>query len=230
MCYQRGSVCVGEPGSDPLDIENARVDMKTPLVAIGGFALLVQRHLEAGDPYRDKLDIVVRETARLEKLVKEMLDFSRPLVLNLSEETVHLLIEESIALVEELARGKNVTVRNASSPSIPAVPIDGMRMKQVLINLITNAIQASPEGEIVKVACGINEGEMVIDVIDHGHGIPRDKMDEIFSPFVTTKKDGTGLGLSIVKKIVETHKGHMAVLDGSERGTILRVVFPAVLL
>jgi len=201
-------------------------DMKTPLVAIGGFANLVRRHMEATNPYRNKLDIVISETARMEIMVKEMLDFSRPLDVHRSEENVHRLVEESVAVVQEISKARNVTIRNDAPPSLPAVPLDGMRIKQALINLITNAVQASPDGESVNINCGIGKGEMVIDVVDHGPGIPKDRRDEIFAPFVTTKKDGTGLGLSIVKKIIEAHGGRIEVMDSGGKGATFRVFLP----
>jgi len=94
-------------------------DMKAPLIAIGGFARLVQRHVESKNPYRDKLDIIIRETARMENMVNEMLDFSRPLTLHPSDQNFHFLIEETVAVIEGLARERNVTVRNDSPPCDP---------------------------------------------------------------------------------------------------------------
>jgi two-component system sensor histidine kinase HydH len=201
-------------------------DMKAPLIAIGGFARLVQKHVESKNPYRDKLDIVIRETARMESMVNEMLDFSRPLTLHPADQNAHSLIEETVAVIEGLARERNVTVRNDSPPRPPAISIDTVRIKQLLINLVTNAVQASPEGGMVIVRCNIRGGELVIDVADQGSGIPVDKRDEIFTPFVSPKKDGTGLGLAIVKKIVDAHQGRIEVQDTPHGGTTFRVILP----
>ena len=106
------------------------------------------------------------------------------------------------------------------------VPMDGWRIKQVLINLIMNAIQASPKGEIVMVNLHRQKREIIFDVVDCGSGISTDQRSEIFSPFFTTKKEGTGLGLSIVKKIVDAHKGRIEVLDNPGAGVTFRVVLP----
>jgi two-component system, NtrC family, sensor histidine kinase HydH len=201
-------------------------DMKTPLIAIGGFARLVKKHTGAENPYRDKLDIVVQETARMENMVKEMLDFSRPLALHPSDENVHRLVEESVAVVEHLARSRNVAIQIDSSPSLPAITIDAMRMKQVLINLVTNAVQASPEGNSISIRAAIQNSGLVIEVVDHGAGIPPEKKDEIFHPFVTTKKEGTGLGLSITRKIVEAHQGRIDVEETLGGGATFKVVMP----
>jgi signal transduction histidine kinase len=97
-------------------------------------------------------------------------------------------------------------------------------MKQALINLLTNAIDASPEGEIVTVSSYQKGGKIIIDVSDHGCGVPIDRKEEIFSPFFTTKEHGTGLGLPIAKKIVEAHNGSMEVLENRQKGAIFRVM------
>jgi signal transduction histidine kinase len=101
-----------------------------------------------------------------------------------------------------------------------------MRMKQVFINLVTNAIQASPKGGEVVVSNYANGNSLAIDVSDCGCGIPTDKRLEIFSPFFTTKKEGTGLGLPIVKKIVEAHRGSVEIFDNPGKGITFRVTIP----
>lgn len=205
-------------------------DMKTPLIAIGGFTRLVQRqvsrecHCES-TPCVDKLDIVIQETARLENMVKDMLDFAKPLELNPSREDICGLIEESILLLQEQAAEKGVLLEAASARNILA-SIDPMRMKQVLINLLANSIQASPQGATVVVHSRMRGGRLMIDVSDNGCGIPPDKREEIFLPFVSMKKEGTGLGLPIVKKIVEAHGGFVKVLDNPGGGLIFRVIIP----
>lgn len=202
-------------------------DMKTPLVSIGGFTRLVQRHLDDESPDHGRLEIAIEETRRLENMVRDMLDFSRPLKLERLEGDVEQLIAECFVVVESMAQQKRVTLQNhAEQDSVP-VSFDAMRMKQVLINLLTNAIQASPEGERVTVRCHSNGGgHFVIDVTDNGCGIACGDRKEIFSPFFTTKKEGTGLGLPIVKKIVEAHQGQIEILDNEECGVTFRVQLP----
>jgi signal transduction histidine kinase len=96
----------------------------------------------------------------------------------------------------------------------------------MVINLVTNATQASPEGETVRIRCYEKGKSLVIDVTDRGPGIPSDKRQEVFSPFYTTKKEGTGLGLPIIKKIVEAHEGRTAILDNPGSGITFRVEIP----
>jgi signal transduction histidine kinase len=99
-------------------------------------------------------------------------------------------------------------------------------MKQVLINLLMNAVQASPEGETVTVTVCQKGRYIGIELSDNGCGISFTQSEEIFAPFSTTKKEGTGLGLPIAKKIIEAHKGHLELLDNPEQGATFRILLP----
>jgi signal transduction histidine kinase len=201
-------------------------DLRTPIVAIGGFARLVQKHMGEDHPDWHKLEIVLKETLRMESMVKNMLDFARPLELDRSMEDIERLIEDSLAVVENAAREKTVQIQRQSSPHLPFISIDAMRMKQVVINLVINAVQASPEGETVIVRSHYKGENLAIEIVDQGSGIPPEKREEIFYPFVSTKKEGTGLGLAIVKKIIEAHKGEVRISDNPNGGVTFRVLIP----
>jgi signal transduction histidine kinase len=159
-------------------------------------------------------------------MVKDMLDFSRPLQLKRSTVDISQLVAECITIVVPRAQEREVVISSQSEDDIPLISLDTMRMKQVLINLLINAVEASPKGEEVMVHSHTNGENLLLEVIDCGCGIPMDKRLEIFSPFFTTKKEGTGLGLPIVKKIVEAHQGYIEVKDNPERGVTFRVEIP----
>ncbi|MFZ0930552.1 MAG: PAS domain S-box protein [Syntrophobacteraceae bacterium] len=201
-------------------------DMKTPLIAIGGFVKQVQRHFAKTHPDWGKMRIVLSETERLEKMVEDMLDFSKPLHLRKSPEAISAVLEESVAVTRPLADGKRVELRVEALGSVPPVLLDRSRIKQVFINLLTNAIEASPEGRTVKICYRMQGKDLVVDVTDKGPGIALEIRKEIFLPFFTTRKEGTGLGLPIVKKIIEAHNGSLEVLD-TFRGATFRVRLPA---
>lgn len=212
-------------------------DMKIPLIAIGGFSGQIARRLTAlqscpkdfpvfAREMESKLSIVIDETRRLENMVKDMLDFSRPLKLQRVGVEVNLLIKECLSTVETLAREREVKLREEQSGGPIIAACDAMRMKQVFINLLTNAIEASPTGETVTILSRLSAGKLMVEVTDHGPGIPLEKREEVFLPFVTSKKEGTGLGLPIVKKIVEAHEGHVEVMSNSEKGLTFRVIVP----
>lgn len=211
-------------------------DIKTPLVAIGGFTRLVQNHLDPANPDRGKLDIVIRETRRLENMVKDMLDFSKPLQIHAVPEDINTIVFESLLIVESCAKEKGVAVEIERIPASDVshrarnttvlVTFDPMRMKQAIVNLLMNAIQASPEGAAVTVRTHCGRRGLVIEVIDRGPGLPKEKREEVFSPFYTTKKEGTGLGLPIVRKIVDAHGGKVRILDNKGKGVIFRIEIP----
>jgi two-component system sensor histidine kinase HydH len=201
-------------------------DIKTPLVAIGGFSRLVQKKLSEGDPNREKLEIVVRETERLENMLKEVLDFSRPLELKKEKEDVNRVVEQALSMVEEVARGQKVKLENRPSPGLPEASVDKMRMEQVMINLLVNAIQATPEGGTVSVSTSLNRDSVGIHVSDCGCGIPDENKQKIFIPFFSTKKEGSGMGLPIVKKVVEAHRGRLEIENNAKGGVTFTVMIP----
>jgi len=201
-------------------------DMKTPLIAIGGFSRAIKSSLKTGKKHSEKLDIVIQETERLENMVSEMLEFSRPMELRLSKQNVQQVIRESLDVMRGISRRKHVELEVQSTQELPPCQFDAIRIKQVLINLLSNAIEASPAGETVLVSSFQKGTDLIIEVTDNGSGIPADKRKEVFQPFFSTKKGGTGLGLSIVKKIVEAHQGSVEVLGNLERGVIFRIVLP----
>ncbi|MEM5786561.1 MAG: ATP-binding protein, partial [Syntrophobacteraceae bacterium] len=202
-------------------------DMKTPLIAIGGFARLVQGHIERNSPDWDKMAIILKETRRLEQMVGNMLDFSRPLELAKSPEDIYRLIQESLELAKPVADKKQVTLIVESGHPIELVPLDGARVKQAILNLMTNAIEVTPEGKSVNINCRKKDSRLIVEVSDCGCGIPLRQRKEIFLPFFTTKKEGTGLGLPIVKKIAEAHNGRVEISDNPESGVTFRLVLPA---
>jgi two-component system, NtrC family, sensor histidine kinase HydH len=201
-------------------------DMKTPLVAIGGLARRLQKKFKDDDPGLKKSEIIIRETDRLEKMMHNMLDFSKPLVLQFSKGNLNEIVQSSLIVVEGTAQNKEVTIESSISPELQAVALDAMRVEQMIVNLALNAVQASPQGEKVIIRTSIVEGDLVIDVVDCGSGISLDRRAKVFDPFFTTKRGGTGLGLAIVKKIVEAHKGSLEILDNSPKGTIFRITLP----
>jgi signal transduction histidine kinase len=203
-------------------------DMKTPLVAIAGFARQVLKKMSQDDPQREKLDIIHREAQRLESMVKDMLDYARPLDLRLAPTYVNQMVRESLEVAQDLAREQGVSLETQFGAAIPLTPLDAGRMKQVFINLITNAIQASPAGETVMVRSALGEGNITIDVVDRGGGIPPEQRENIFVPFFTTKNEGVGLGLSMVKNIISAHHGAVEFFDNHNpsQGVTFRITVP----
>lgn len=200
-------------------------DMKTPLMAIGGFVQQVQRKM-ADDKLIKKLDIAVEQVRRLEALVGDMLAFAKPLNLQWQQGAVNDLIHEVVMISGEKASRQAVTIATELQEGMPTVEYDAQRLQQALLNLVNNALEASPQGGKVVLRSQANGTCITIEIIDRGDGIPKERQDDIFTPFVTTKKEGTGLGLSIVKKVIEAHAGSITVSKNSEKGVTFRITIP----
>ena len=201
-------------------------DMKTPLTIIGGFATLVSKKLSSEDPNQKRLGLVMQETERLDSMVKQMLDFGHPLELQTAKTSLNELLIETTEIAEPLSRNSAVDLRVDLEPSLPPLPLDSPRIKQVLLNLITNAVEASPAGECVLIRTVLESHAVALEVVDHGLGITEEHRQRVFDPFFSTKKGGTGLGLGIVKKIVEAHGGDVSFQSNPEKGATFRVHFP----
>jgi len=208
-------------------LSGAAHDMKTPLIAIGGFARLVQTHMEETSPDRQKMEIILRETQRLEQLVGNMLDFSRPLELVKTPEEILRLVDESMEIARPIAEKRRVALRIIPCNPIGLIPMDSLRIKQAILNLVTNAIDATSDGGVVEIHCRRKDSRLVVDIRDRGCGVPAEQRKDIFLPFFTTKKEGTGLGLPIVKKIAEAHKGRIEIFDNPDGGVTFRLTIPA---
>jgi signal transduction histidine kinase len=202
-------------------------DMRNPLTAIGGFTRLLQEKLQLDDDSRHKMDLIIGETDRLEAMVKDMLDFSRPLELGADEADINQVLRRSLLLLQDRADKQKVLFDADLQSDIPRIKFDPVRMEQVFLNLLSNALEASPEGERVVVRSYLQGDQVYVEVVDHGPGIPPEQREKIFTPFFTTKRHGTGLGLAIVIKIVHAHQGKIEVTEATKGGAVFRISLPA---
>jgi signal transduction histidine kinase len=201
-------------------------DMKSPLMAIGGFAAQVRRRMGEDDPDRAKMDLVIRETARLEHMVKDMLNFSKPLHLKVSPCNLSEIAAECMEVMRCTECEVGIALKEDLDPSLPDCVLDRDSVKEVVINLIANAIHASPQGETVTVRTLHRGGRVVLEVTDRGHGILEEDRKRVFHPFFSKKKGGTGLGLTIAKKNVLAHGGSICFYRNPDRGVTFRVTLP----
>lgn len=202
-------------------------ELKTPLVAIGGFALRMQRDLGDDHPHAEKLRIIVDQVAHMENMLRDMLYFTRPLELNLKTQAIGPLVQEAIALCSAVAEkaGVRLTTDIPDNPDLQP-SIDRARVLQVVINLLQNAVQASSPGDEVSVSMKTTSSKVKLRVHDQGAGVTQERLEKIFNPFYTTKQRGTGLGLAISRRIVEAHGGDIKVNSGHGKGSTFEVVLP----
>jgi signal transduction histidine kinase len=195
-------------------------ELRNPLGSIRGSAELLERSVAKDNPVAKELaGIISEEVDRTNSLVTRFLDFARPLEPRREEVDITQVIDRA-------ARHARVEIIRNYSPEVPLLPIDPSLMEQVFINLLTNAAQASPPDAPITVATRAADGVAEVSVIDRGCGIPPDKIETIFNPFVTTKQTGVGLGLAIVAKIVDGHGGKMTVESEPGKGSVFRILLP----
>jgi two-component system sensor histidine kinase HydH len=195
-------------------------ELRNPLGSIKGSADLLSRSASQSDPMaRELAGIISSEVDRTNSLVTRFLDFARPL--EPRKETVDVT-----AVIDRAIEHAKVKVTRNYSPSLPRLALDPQLMEQVFLNLITNAAQASAPDAPVTVRTRAVDEQAEISVIDQGCGIPPDRIETIFNPFVTTKQSGVGLGLAIVSKIVDGHGGKMSVESVPGKGSTFRVLLP----
>jgi signal transduction histidine kinase len=165
-------------------------------------------------------------------MVGDLLDFTRPREPILQPEDLSRVLQEALesARTQGGPDGQAVTFQVELEPGLPAVPMDRRLIRQALVNVVVNAIQAMPRGGVVKVRARrelySGRPHLRIDISDQGMGIPAELLHRVFEPFFTTKAQGTGLGLAVVKRILEEHRGEITVESTSDRGTTFTLRFP----
>lgn len=200
-------------------------EIKNPLMLMGGFASQVRRHLPQKGADFDKLGIVESEARRLEGLLNEVRDFTRPAPPQIIPGNLNTTVTESAALLTEALKSRDIGIRLDLAPDLPPVPHDPARIKQVLLNLLKNAMESMEAGGTVTVATLLDHGRARIRVTDTGGGIPEDIRDRLFDPFCTTKETGTGLGLTVCQRIVADHHGDIH-FETTAAGTTFHVELP----
>jgi signal transduction histidine kinase len=200
-------------------------DLKTPLITIGGFARQLSKKISANTPEGEKVVIIKQQSERLEKLTMDILFFARPIKPSMESVDLYDLLNKVKEAVSETANNKRINIDITAAETCEC-NLDYEKMMLVFINLLTNAIEASSEGETVSVSLHHHTDTVQIDVSDRGGGIPENIAENIFEPFVTGKKKGTGLGLPICRKIVTAHAGELKYINKKDVGTIFRVSIP----
>ncbi len=172
------------------------------------------------------IDVAKGEIHRLDYIVTQFLQAIRPSPPQLTPGSMNDVVRETLELLRPELENRGVQVKDKLARRLPPAPLDAGQMKQVLINLMRNAMQAMTRGGVLSLQSGSSGDWVWVDVSDTGGGIPADKLNHIFEPFYTTKKKGTGLGLMIVQRIVRNHGGHIQLESRVGQGTTFRIRLP----
>lgn len=207
-------------------------EIRNPLATIGGFARALALRSDDGERVRRNADIILTEVAKLETLLKEMLDFTSPKLPHLEPVDLNALITGFVDLHRHALRDRGIALALDLATPAPIALADFDQLQRVVLNLWQNAAQAIEDrpgraGGTIRIATGRAGDQAVLEVCDDGHGVRDEDLQHVFTPFFTTRQRGTGLGLAVVKKIVDDHRGAIALESEHGAGTRVRVVLPS---
>jgi two-component system, NtrC family, nitrogen regulation sensor histidine kinase GlnL len=215
-------------------------EIKNPLGGIRGAAQLLEMELAEDDELRECTQVVLKEVQRVNRIVEELLDLASPRRLKLVGVNLHKILAHIVFLQQQATEGKSLTFQRHLDPSIPAILADEGRLTQLFLNLVKNAVEAVGESGTIEISSRIvseysmtQKGErrsrmVAIEISDDGYGMTPEELENLFTPFYTTKERGTGLGLAICQKIVAEHRGMIQVDSQEGKGTTFTILLPLV--
>jgi signal transduction histidine kinase len=216
-------------------------EVKNPLASIEVMAGVLKRQLSAQPEALETLNDIIKEAKMANAIVVEVLEFVRPIQLQVERVSLDEVLKDSITLAEGKMRRGAVSIESDLSPEVPDLLADPHQLRQLFSNLLANAFEALGGEGRVEIRTSLLPGEeeptttgepiapqVVVEVRDDGPGIGSEDLERIFSPFFTTKPQGTGLGLAIVRKVVDAHDGRIDAVSAVGRGATFRVTLPVV--
>jgi len=201
-------------------------EIRNPLVTIGGFARTILRASIQDNQIKKSAGIIVDEVGRLEKILSNIMDFSKPLESVKVISQINEILENTCSLMEPYFKNSRINLIKKFDMKVPNIIIDPTRIKQVFLNLIKNAVESMPDGGRLVIETRVENEQVKINIADTGEGMTTEILQNIFVPFFTTKVDGTGVGLSVSQKIVDDHGGHIKVKSELQGGTTFSIYLP----
>jgi signal transduction histidine kinase len=204
-------------------------EIRNPLGSIAGSVQLLRSGKGLDDEDRQLCEIIQREANRLNDLVTDMVDLAKPRKPQLAVVDAGVIAREVVALASKSGRAvSDVIVRFQGGEAPALVEADNAQLRQLVWNLVRNAVQASEAGELVTVSVEREANTIALSVVDHGVGIDETQMPRLFDAFFTTRSQGSGVGLAVVKRIADEHGFIIHVKSEAGRGATFRVLMPAV--
>jgi signal transduction histidine kinase len=206
-------------------------EIRNPLTAIKMWLFSIREAAEGNAELERKLRIVSEEISRLEGIVRDLLEFSRPPALHTQPHCVHEMIDHTLVLLSPRLVERGIHVQHPVSKELPPVIADAAQFRQVLLNLFENAVDAMPGGGEIRITTTVENDAngqrmAVVRICDSGHGMPQDVQRRVFEPFFTTKESGTGLGLCIAAQVMARHGGALVLESSTDKGTSFAVWMP----
>jgi signal transduction histidine kinase len=202
-------------------------EIRNPLTAVKTFLDLLPQRLDDRDFVSSFRELSLSELRRVTDLINDILAFGKSTSTERRAVELGPSLDQVVRLLDSTARKRQVGLELRVAPKAPAAWADPDQVKQIVLNLALNAIEASPAGaQVTLEVASAPHGQVAFEVRDHGAGIPADQLESIFHPFFTTKEQGTGLGLSLVHQMVVEHGGDITVDSEVGKGTTFRVTLP----
>jgi signal transduction histidine kinase len=201
-------------------------EIKNPVVGVAHGLDMVRRHMGHDPALAPIMDEMARQLTRVQGDLQGLLTFARPATPSLAPVSAADLVERAIRLVQPAAERSGVRISVLPDPTLPPFSADEEMLHQALVNLLINAVQATPSGGQITVTARATEGWVELAIADTGRGIAASELDLVFKPFYTTRHTGTGLGLSITREIAQRHGGVVTVESGVGTGTTVTVRLP----
>jgi len=207
-------------------VQGVAHEVRNPIVSIGGFAARIKDGLDKRHRFHKYLDIILKETSRLEKLVQDVKELSEMQTVYLRPANMKSLLSKVMEDFSWIISGQSIDLVADIEESLPAITIDSPQISRALKNIIQNSIEALPTGGTIKLEARALDSHIRIVVEDYGIGIDEDKLDSVLDPFVTSKTTGAGLGLTMVYQVVMNHQGEIDIRTRGDRGTIVTLDIP----
>ncbi len=200
-------------------------EIRNPLTSIKGFIQLFKANQQKDEYF----DIVLSELERINAIVGEFLVLSKPTAAVYMEQDITVLIKDVVTLIGTQSILNSVEIAVDFDQDLPMISCEKNQLKQVFLNLLKNAFEAMPQGGTIDVkVTRKGEGEIFIQIIDQGVGIPKERISTLGEPFYTTKEKGTGLGLMTCFKIIESHRGVLTINSIVNKGTTIEIILPTI--
>ena len=200
-------------------------ELRNPLASIVGYAKLMRKDSTASEDTAANASTIVAEAESLERLVRDFLDFARPISVEPASSDLRGVAEAAAASVRPQAERARVNVAIVPGRPLPC-RADAERVQQLLENLIRNAVEASPPGSRVEVTIGVEGEDASVQVRDAGSGVEPQHMARLFTPFFSTKKDGVGMGLALSQRIAAAHGGLISAANAPGGGAVFTLHLP----
>ncbi len=204
-------------------------EIRNPLSSVKMNSQIILKNTDFGGNDKRRMEIIIHEISRLERILDEMLDFAKPVKLNLEPVSINSVMDACLEIMDARIRERGIAVRKLYRRRLPRILVDHEKIEQAIINVLLNSVEILPEGGNIEIATKQlrgNDSAIQVEISDDGPGISTEDLPYVFDPFFSNKKRGTGLGLANVNRIIEAHGGTGSVSLRKPHGTRVSLIIP----